>query len=286
MALRASSLESLRVFDACARHGNYTRAADELGVSPAAVSQRMRNLRIELGVQLFDRHGPRVSLTPEGEALALRVSRALVELSSALDDYTRPRLVRVSATPTFAARWLAPRLTEFTERFGVAVTLDPSIELKAPGSFDLAVRSGAGDWAGYRVTHLMPIELTPLYSPRRYKPPVNVETPRNLAHCRLIGSYDWPSWFEAAGVQVTPDVSVTSTAVFPTQDLAAAAAIEGAGVALLSPRLFQRAIVEGQLVQPFELVVEAREAYWALVRDHEVRPPVLAFRDWLFDECR
>ena len=280
MKLRSSSLETLRVFEACARHGSYTRAAGELGISPAAVSQRMRNLQAELGTAVFDRTGPRIALTRAGELLARRVGDALAQLAAAVAECTSAQVIRVTAAPTFASRWLAPRLAGFTERYGIAVVLDPSTDLRAPGSFDVAVRSGLGDWQGYCATRLFPIERTPLYNPDRYRPE-RVETPADLLRCRLIESDDWPLWFAASGIPFPPHGLTGSGARYPTQDLAGAAAIEGAGVALLSPRLFETAIRDGHLVQPFDTVVSGPESYWAVTGERESRASVIAFRDWL-----
>ena len=272
------------MFEACARHGSFTRAAGELGVSPAAVSQRMRNLQLDLGIPLFERHGPRISLTADGERLATRVRHALQELATALAECVRPEVVRVSATPTFASRWLAPRLSDFSDRHSVAVSLDPSMDLRAPGQFDVVIRSGSGAWPGYAATRLFPLDLTPLYNPRRYRPDA-LEAPADLLRCRLIASDDWPGWLAAADVPLTAAAAALPTAAFPTQDLAAAAAIEGDGVALLSPRLFERAIAAGDLVQPFPTVVAGADAYWALVGKSEQRGAVLAFHDWLVATC-
>jgi LysR family transcriptional regulator, glycine cleavage system transcriptional activator len=279
MSFRSPALETLRVFEACARHGSYTRAAAELGISPAAVSQRMRNLRAELGTTLFDRSGPRVTLTEAGQRLAGKVREAMVQLEAAVTECINPNVIRVSAAPTFASRWLAPRLAGFTERHGIAVLLDPSIELRAPGSFDVAVRSGLGPWKGYSATRLFPIERTPLYSPQRYRTE-KIETPADLLTCQLIESDDWASWFEAAGLPSSVHLRGAG-ARYPTQDLAGTAASQGGGVALLSPQLFESSILEGQLVQPFDTVVSGPEAYWLLIGEQEPRRSVLAFRDWL-----
>lgn len=283
MKLRRSSLEALRVFEACVRHGNYTCAAAELAISPAAVSQRMRNLQAEIGTPVFHRSGPRVTLSEAGRRLAERVAGAMAQLAMAVDECTSAERIRVSAAPTFAARWLAPRLARFTEHNGVAVTMDPAIDIRAPGSFDVAVRSGIGDWPGYDARALFPIECTPLYNPQICAAPIRRAT--DLLACQLINSDDWSRWFKLAGVAVPPGRVPVSAACYPTQDLAGAAAIDGTGVALLSPRMFQGAITRGHLVQPFETVLSGPESYWVLVSDGEARRQVLAFRDWLIATC-
>lgn len=244
----------------------------------------MRNFRTELGVQLFERRGPRISLTQDGQRLAERVRSAMSELATALAECAKPGVIRISATPTFASRWLAPRLTAFTEGYDLAVAVDPSVELRAPGSFDVAIRSGRGGWPDYAATRLFPLELTPLYAPARYRPE-RLQSPEDLLSCQLIHSDDWPRWFSAADVSFPPDAAPARKAAFPTQDLVATAAMEGAGVALLSPRLFAREIENGDLLQPFDPVVTSPEAYWVLVSDQERRSPVLDFRNWIVRAC-
>ena len=284
MSVRSIALETLRVFEACARHGSYTRAAAELGVSPAAASQRIRNLHADLGTVLFERSGPRIGLNDAGQRLAERVREAMAELAAAVAECAEPKILRVSAAPTFASRWLAPRLTAFTERHGLGVAVDAAIDLRAPGSFDIAIRSGLGNWKGYSATSLFPIDRTPLYNPQCYRPE-KIETPRDLLSCQLIDSDDWPSWFEAAGLPSSAVHHRRAGARYPAQDLAGTAAIEGGGLALLSPRLFESSILAGRLVQPFDIVVSGPEAYWLLIEEREARPSVLAFRDWLAGAC-
>lgn len=283
MRFGSSSLETLRVFEACARHGSYTRAAAELGISPAAVSQRMRRLRVELGTAVFRRNGPQIALTQAGEQLARQVSDALALLAAAVAECKGGAAIRVSAAPTFAARWLTPRLGAFTACHGFSVELDPATDLRLPSSFDVAIRSGLGNWKGFTAACLFPIDRTPLYNPDRYTPP-KIDSPADLLDCTLIESDDWPAWFEAVG-QPFSKLPKRSGVKYPTQDLAGTAALEGAGIALLSPRMFESALQEGRLVQPFETTVSGPEAYWALMDERESRTPVTTFWDWLVKQC-
>ncbi len=114
MRKRLPSLDSLRVLGACARHGNFSRAASELKITPTAVSQRMRALEAELGVKLFMRHGPKLTTTDRAKALGQRIDQALTLMRTAVDDCRRVRQpLRVTCAPTFAARWLMPRLATY-----------------------------------------------------------------------------------------------------------------------------------------------------------------------------
>ncbi|MDT8757749.1 LysR substrate-binding domain-containing protein [Sphingomonas psychrotolerans] len=223
-------------------------------------------------------------MTEAGQRLADRVGEALAQLAAAVADCANPDVIRISAAPTFASRWLAPRLTNFTEAHGLGVALDSAIDLRPAGSFDVAVRSGTGNWKGFSATKLFPVERTPLYNPKRYRPE-RMEEPVDLLNCRLIESDDWPLWFNAIGLRSPTVGSSGSGARYPTQDLAGTAAIEGGGLALLSPRLFENCLLAGELIQPFDIVVRGPEAYWLLVAEQEARPSILAFRDWLVRAC-
>jgi LysR family glycine cleavage system transcriptional activator len=269
------------MLEACARHASYSRAADELGVSPAAVSQRMRDLQAELGVSLFERHGPRVAPTEHGLRLAGRVRDALAILSAGVDECRDSMVIRISAAPTFAARWLAPRLADYRKAHSpVRIVIDAAIDVRPHGSFDVAIRSGQGRWRGYASTRLFAVEGTPLYNPHLYDPGI-LSSPAGLLGCELVHSDEWDAWFALAGVAVPVHAPHYSNARYPTQDLAGAAALEGAGVALLSPRLFADAIAQGRLTRPFDITLNGPEAYWLLMPPGEARPHVVAFCDWL-----
>src|SRR4030095_1072133 len=114
MSKRLPSLESLRFVEACVRHGNFTRAAAELGVTPTAVSLRIRDLEAELGAKLFHRSGPRIAATKAGVAVARRIGEAVGLICSAVDEFgNTDQMLRVTAAPTFAMRWLTPRLARY-----------------------------------------------------------------------------------------------------------------------------------------------------------------------------
>ncbi|QNQ11088.1 LysR substrate-binding domain-containing protein [Sphingomonas alpina] len=271
------------MLEACARHASYSRAADELGVSPAAVSQRMRDLQAELGVSLFERHGPRVAPTEQGLRLAGRVRDALAILSAGIDECSDSRVIRISAAPTFAARWLAPRLADFRKAHDpVRIVVDAAIDVRPQGSFDVAIRSGRGRWRGCASTRLFAVEGTPLYNPHLYDPGI-LSSPAGLLTCELVHSDEWDAWFTLAGIPVPAQGPHYSNARYPTQDLAGAAALEGAGVALLSPRLFADAITLGRLIRPFDITLNGPESYWLLTAEGEARPHVTAFCDWLME---
>ncbi|KGM35773.1 LysR substrate-binding domain-containing protein [Inquilinus limosus] len=283
MPKRLPALDSLRVLEAAVRHANFTRAAAELGVTPAAVSLRIRDLEAELGVALFRRSGPSVIPTEAGAALAGRMAKALGLIRSAVEACRGAADgLRVTAVPTFAMRWLTPRLAAYHARpDAVPIRLDVSAELRLAGDFDIAIRTGHGDWPGFEATALMPVDATPMLSPALA---AGLSSPADLAALPLLPHDDWRRWFREAGVE--PPALRFYADDYPTHELDAAVAIEGAGVALLSPRLFGTLLRDGKLVQPFPHVIRGPAAHHILLRPGEARPAVLCFRDWLVDEAR
>jgi LysR family transcriptional regulator, glycine cleavage system transcriptional activator len=257
-------LDSLRVLVACARHGNFSRAAAELGVTPTAVSQRMRSLEAQIGVKLFGRHGPRLMTTDRARALAHRIEHALGLMRVAVDDCRRIKHpLRVSCAPTFAARWLVPRLAMYQTLAGAdAIALDVSQTLLPPGAFDVAIRSGIGPWPGYTAARLLVEQGTPMISPR-YVPGGAAFTVRKLLQLPLIPDPRWPRWFELAGLPLARPKFVAAR--FPNYELEGQAAVKGIGAALLSPVLFAELTAQGALVAPFPWVVEGPSSYWLLL---------------------
>jgi len=256
-------LESLRVLAACVRHGNFSRAADELAITPTAVSQRMRALEGQLGVKLFGRHGPRLLVTERAAALAASVEQALALMRDAVDDCRRahPPLC-VTCAPTFASCWLVPRLMAYQALPGAdAIALDAGQGLSPVGSFDVAIRAGTGPWPGYRATRLLAEQGRPMFSSRlagkRKRWSVD-----DLLALPLIPDPRWPAWFRQAG---RPDAKPTFVSTrFPNYELEARAAVQGLGVALLSPVLFADLLQRGELIAPFQVTVEGPDSYWLL----------------------
>jgi LysR family transcriptional regulator, glycine cleavage system transcriptional activator len=257
------SLESLRVLAACVRHGNFSRAAGELGITPTAVSQRMRALEAQLGVELFRRHGPTLTTTDRARSLGQRLEHALALMRAAVDDCRRLKHpLRVTCAPTFAARWLVPRLGIYHSLPGAnAIAMDASQGLSAAGFFDVAIRSGIGPWPGCQSVRLLAEQGTPMLSPK-WAPRGSQLTVRKLLRIPLIPDPRWSQWFALAGV---PNAKPTFVAArFPNYELEAQAAVQGMGAALLSPELFAQFTARGTLVAPFSHAVEGPNSYWLL----------------------
>jgi LysR family transcriptional regulator, glycine cleavage system transcriptional activator len=261
VAKRLPSLDSLRVLGACVRHGNFSRAAVELSITPTAVSQRIRALEAEIGVTLFKRYGPTLTTTDRAKALGQRVEQALSLMRTAVEECRRvKRPLRVTCAPTFASRWLVPRLAAYHAMPGAnALVLDNTQAISPVDSFDVAIRSSVGPWPGYRSARLMVDRRTPMFSPRLAPRRL---TARKLLELPLIPDSGWPEWFKLAGI---PNARPTFVATrYANYELEAHAAAHGVGVALLSPVLFADQVTQGVLTAPFSLTLEGPSSYWLI----------------------
>lgn len=258
---RLPPLDSLRVLAACIRHGNFSLAAAELGVTPTAVSQRIRALEADMGVQLFKRHGPKLTATDRAKALGQRVEQALSLVRTAVDDCRRVKQpLRVTCAPTFAARWLMPRLATYHAIPGAdAIVLDTTQALLPVTNFDVAVRSGVGPWPRCGSVKLMAEQRTPMLSPKVLPKRLTVKM---LLETPLIPDPGWSEWFKLAGLaKVRPTFVPTR---FPDYELEAQAAVRGVGAALLSPALFADLLAQKILVAPFSWMLDSGCGYWLL----------------------
>ena len=281
-------LPAIRCFEAAARSQSFTRAADELGMTQAAVSYQIKLLEERLGGPLFLR-GPRgVTLTETGRRLAPAVTDAFAALRAAFAA-TRDSaegVLNISATNTFASNWLAPRLGSFQLAHSqIAVRLDVSGHLVdfSREEFDIGIRTGAGEWPGVAAYRLMEDEYTPMLSPQLLAKSGPLERPADLLKLPLIDPMDpwWMTWFTAAGVDA-PDFSRRTEMRVGAQNLAAQGALAGHGVAILTPVYFSTELAEGRLVQPFPLVQKAEHSYWLVYLQARQRTPkIRAFRDWI-----
>ncbi|HTO83877.1 MAG TPA: transcriptional regulator GcvA [Methylomirabilota bacterium] len=300
MAPPLPALGALRTFEAAARHLSFTRAADELAVTPAAVSHLVRELEDRLRVPLFRRTSRVVQLTPAGEILRAAVAEALAGIGRAVarlrETDGKPRL-SVTAAPSFAIKWLVPRLNKFLEQAPEAdVRVEVSHHLTDFGreDMDIGVRFGTGSYPELRVDRLFAETVTPVCSPKLMRGKRPLRHPRDLRHHTLIHvdwqalGETWPTWqmwMQAAGVT---DVDPTRGIHFGHGMMAIQAAIDGQGVALGDASLAHADLAAGRLVRPFDLTLKAppQFAYW-IVTPHRTaeRPLVQAFREWLLAEA-
>jgi len=280
-------LASIRVFEAAARLNSFTRAAEELGMTQAAVSWQIKALEGRLGQSLFRRLPREVVPTESGERLSRAATEAMSLLRRALSDLTEAdqAILSITTLATLATQWLAPRLGEFQLAHPeLAVRLDTAahlIDLSREG-FDVGIRSGTGDWPGVESVEVMPSVFTPVCSPR-LRDRLNLRTAEDLLRAPRIGlEKEWAVWFAAAGVAA--DGQTPSRLRADYQALEVASALGDQGVALASPILFARELAAGLLVQPVPLSVKLIPgyAYWLVWPEGRRRSPKIArFRDWI-----
>jgi LysR family transcriptional regulator, glycine cleavage system transcriptional activator len=242
----------------------------------------MRNLEADLGIALFERHGPRVTPTEAACSIARKTADALQLMHSAVDEFRFPRTaLRITAVPSFTTRWLAPRLARFQALPNApAVSLDVSLALRDPSTFDVAIRTGNGQWPGLDATSLFPVEATPMLRADLAR---EIASPVDLAHIPLIPHPDWKRWFSEAGYpDLPPSLSDDS---YPTHEVDAAAALAGAGAALLSPVLYDELLRDGQLVRPFSQALMGPDRHYLLLNEGEQRPAVALFKEWILAEA-
>ncbi|WP_372786222.1 LysR substrate-binding domain-containing protein [Phenylobacterium sp.] len=287
--LAAFPLSAIRVFEAAARLLSFTRAAEELGMTQAAVSWQVKALERRLDQPLFRRLPREVVLTPAGERLAQGASEAMGALRRAVADLSESGegVLAITTLQTVAAQWLAPRLGGFQLASPkIAVRLEASARLAdlSRDGFDVAIRAGSGDWADLEALPLFPAVITPLCAPQTLAGLGSPLSPEVLLTAPRIGlDEEWADWFAAAGV-TSPDAASRAAPRFAAdnQVFEVAAAIGGQGIALGSPILFAADIAAGRLVQPFDIVATIGGGYWlAYRRDRRRTRKIAAFRDWI-----
>jgi LysR family glycine cleavage system transcriptional activator len=281
-------LAAIRCFEAAARLQSFTRAAEELGMTQAGVSLQIKHLEERLGAPLFLRGARGVTLTETGRRVAPAVTEAFAGLRAAFADLREgvEGVLSITATPTFASNWLAPRLGGFQIAHpGIAVRLDVTGRMVdfAREEVDVGIRMGSGSWPGLEAHRLMESDYTPMVSPKLLVRTGPLERPADLLKLPLIDPTDpwWMNWFAAAGVEA-PDLSRRTEMRVGTQNLAAPVALAGHGAAILTPAFYRDELADGRLVQPFPLVCGDDYAHWLVYATTRRRAPkIRAFRDWL-----
>jgi LysR family transcriptional regulator, glycine cleavage system transcriptional activator len=294
---RLPPLNALRAFEAAARHLNFSRAADELSVTPGAVSQQIQNLEDYIGVALFKRT-PKGLLLTDPAQIALPALREafdrLVEAASMLTAAVDGRRLTVTVAPSFAAKWLVPRLGRFEALHPqVDVWISAGMELTDfnSGEVDLAIRYGSGRYPGLEVTRLMQETVIAVTSPELLeRQPLN-ELSDLSDHVLLHDGSpdadescpDWTMWLAARGVK---GVDGSRGPRFNQSSLVIEAAIGGRGVALAKRALAQADLDAGRLVAPFQIATAVDFAYYLVHPKAKGRlPQVKAFTAWLIAEA-
>ena len=294
---RLPPLNSLRAFVAAARHLSLAKAADELAVTPGAVSQQIKQLEDHLGCALFRRTNRQLLLTDEGQACLPGLVEAFERMHEALKEIARvgqDGRLTVSVAPSLASKWLVPRLDRFTAlhpEIDVLVSASMTLTDFEAEDIDCAIRYGAGRYPGLVVEKLMAESVLPVCSPSLLKDKKQLKTPADLQHFTLLhddspdqdpSCPDWRMWLRAAG---TEHVGARRGLHFNQSSLVVEAAISGRGVALAKARLAADDIRGGRLVTLFNVKQPIQFAYYFVSpAGKSALKRVQLFRKWLGDE--
>lgn len=293
MRRKIPATHTLLCFEAAARHESYTRAAQELALTQSAVSRQVAALEAYLGQPLFTRTRHGVALTPRGREYAFQVAERLLALErdtlNAMSTQGTQGAVHLAAVPTFATRWLIPRLPHLgAQHPDIVVHIETRTRpfMFAETGFDAALYAGTAEqvfkWAGTRATLLVHEEVLPVCAPGLLAGTVSLD-PQAVAELPLLQQstrpFGWSQWFEAMGVSTTHALSGPRYELF---SMTATAAIHGLGVALVPRLLVEAELARGDLVVACDLPLRGERAYYlvAPLRDEEPAALVL-FRQWL-----
>ena len=312
MSQRLPPLNALKAFEAAARHLSVKKAAVELNVTPAAVSHQIRTLEEYLDLQLFHRYNRALELTDAARACLPKLREGFDCLAQAVErlrTHTSGGMLTVSAAPSFAARWLMPRLHRFIAAHHEIdvrvsarmrrVSVDGKVDVAERATIetwlddsDVAILYGHGHYPDMDVHRLLSLTITPICSPKLLTGEHPLRTPEDLKHHMLLhddtgdmydGESFWEVWLDAAGVT---GIDAKRGARFSHAVLAFEAAIDAVGVVASMPSLAAVELASGKLVMPFDLKVPLDSAYYLVCEPHaKTRPAVAAFRDWLIAEA-
>lgn len=291
-------LNALRAFEAAGRHLSFSRAAEELSVTPAAVSHQVIALEKYLGARLFRRHPRGLLLTEVGQRALPGVSTGFDHFAAAvsgLRELDSEQPLRLSVTPSLASRWLVPRLEDFRTRYpGIEVRIDAGEELAdmRRDDIDVGLRFGRGNYPGMHVECIGTQRVFPVCSPWLAQGEHPLREPADLRHHTLIHvdwtrgdmtAPNWRDWLKTAGV--ASRVNHRAGPRFTHHSMSLQAALAGHGVALGSTLLVIDDLAAGRLVTPFDLALEEENCYYFVcLPESMANPRVQAFREWIFAE--
>jgi LysR family transcriptional regulator of beta-lactamase len=285
---RQLPLNALRAFESSARHLSFTRAARELNVTQAAVSQQVRALEDRLGATLFKRLPKGLAMTDEGLALLPVLTDAFDKIDAVLRRFEGGHfheVLTVGVVGTFAVGWLMPRLAQFRADHPFVelrvLTHNNVVDFTSEG-LDLAIRFGDGAWPAAQAVPLLDAPLGVLCAPEVAR---RIAVPADLANETLLRSYradEWALWFAAAG----EPPGVARGPVFDSSRLMVEAAMLGAGVALAPARMFSRELAGGRLVRAFDIEVDTGSYWLTWSKSKHETPATQAFTHWIVAQAR
>lgn len=279
-------LGPLRVFDAVHRAGGISRAAELLHITPGAVSQQIKLLEATMGIALLRKSGREVELTEAGGQLAVRLADLFDRIEAAIGDAVEavnPRRLRLKVLPSFAIKWLVPRLAGF-----YAVHTDIDVEIATVGrpqdlhldNADFVVRHGMGEWTDVHFDHLFDEAFVPVCSPALA---ATIREPRDLLQAKLLHSMlrpeGWPTWFKSAGIAAAAS---DRNVVLANAALCLQAAADGLGVAIAQLAYARDELSSGRLVRPVDHVARTEFGYYLICDPLRAQTePLKSFREWV-----
>ncbi|UVC10130.1 transcriptional regulator GcvA [Rhizobium sp. TH2] len=292
---------ALKMLVSAGRHLNFTRAADEIGLTPAAVSYQIKEIEDQLGVKLFVRTNRSIHLTPEGKVLCEAAVDALdivTRATARVQKMSRRSTTQLKVTvdPQFATKWLMRRVEQFRKvHQDIELRFDVSYDVKdfELDDVDVGIRYGSGKYPGLTTHRLFGNVIVPVCSPRLLASGKPLKEPRDLMHHTLAhiewsrDGLTWPNWhmwMAAAGVH---DFDDSRAIVFASSNDAVEAALAGEAVALADFAMVASELSEGRLIRPFELSVKAPSefAYFLVYpKEAAAEPRISAFREWLLEQ--
>ena len=296
MARPLPPLNPLRAFEVAARHSSFTKAADELFVTPSAVSHQVKTLEEHLGMALFIREAKALTLTAAGRAYLPAVQEAFRVLTDATRQLSAElaQVLRVDIPPTFAVKWLIPRLDRFVKahpEIDIRVSTNSSPPDFARDTYDVAIRFGSGYYPDLHSEMCLAVNVFPVCSPGLLQCEHPLREPADLKHQTLLhdaSTYSngsnphWSAWLKHAGAL---DVDASRGLSFTPSHLVSDAAIDGLGVALAKDSWVEQDLRAGRLVRPFGVALPVESAYYMVFPKHRAGDVRIAtFVDWVRSE--
>ncbi len=290
MAHRLPPLNALKAFETAARHLSFTKAAEEMFVTQAAISHQIKALEDHLGLKLFMRKNRSLLLTEEGQGYFLDIKEIFLQLHEATEKLLArgaKGALTVSLPPSFAIQWLVPRLSLFSDinpDIDVRIRAVDSDEGSLTDDVDVAIYYGRGSWRNLHADKLHTEYLVPVCSPMLLNRSKPLGEPADLRFHTLLHDTTrdaWKSWFTSQGFK---HFNVNQGPIFSHSAMVLQAAIHGQGVALAHNVLARPDINSGRLIVPFNHVLQSKDAYYLVCRDNQTElGKIAAFREWMID---